>query len=196
MGGTIYRWLMDRATGDGFDAHCFACAIAARCQEPEGTLAQRLGLNDEDLLAVMAQHFGGHRLDGLCPRTGERPLTPAIEEEDLRQLFLDHRAGHGPQEGWLAAIVARAAQHANHLWQDLGLTSREDVSRLLETHFPGLAALNVRNMKWKKFFYKQLCDREDIRICKAPNCEVCSDYAECFGPEDGPAPLQEALDGR
>jgi nitrogen fixation protein NifQ len=40
-------------------------------------------------------------------------------------------------------------------------------------------------MKWKKFFYRQLCEREGIPVCNAPNCAVCADMALCFGPESG-----------
>jgi nitrogen fixation protein NifQ len=38
-------------------------------------------------------------------------------------------------------------------------------------------------MKWKKFFYRQLCLREEILICKSPTCADCCDQAKCFGPE-------------
>ena len=53
----------------------------------------------------------------------------------------------------------------------------------MQRHFPRLAALNSRDMKWKKFFYRLLCDRAGIPICKSPNCADCCDYAFCFGPE-------------
>jgi nitrogen fixation protein NifQ len=39
-------------------------------------------------------------------------------------------------------------------------------------------------MKWKKFFYKQLCEREGVNACKAPSCAACDDYSKCFGSED------------
>ncbi|WP_429451885.1 nitrogen fixation protein NifQ [Paraburkholderia sp. WC7.3g] len=35
-------------------------------------------------------------------------------------------------------------------------------------------------MKWRKFLYKQVCEREALIICKASNC---GDFADCFGPE-------------
>ena len=185
MGETLYRWLMEHATGDTLDAHCFACVIAARCEEREGSLAARLGLSGSDLSALVAAHFGGLQdWEGLCARGAEAETT-GEEESDLIRLFLDHRAIGAPEEKWFAAILAHAAQRANHLWQDLGLTGREDVARLIERHFPTLKALNHRDMKWKKFLYKQLCEREDIHLCKAPNCDVCSDFADCFGSEDG-----------
>jgi len=33
------------------------------------------------------------------------------------------------------------------------------------------------------FFYKMLCDRAEVRLCKAPSCGVCSDYSLCFASE-------------
>jgi len=41
-------------------------------------------------------------------------------------------------------------------------------------------------MRWKKFFYRTLCERDGVLLCKAPNCEVCEDYALCFVPEEMP----------
>ena len=38
-------------------------------------------------------------------------------------------------------------------------------------------------MKWKKFFYRQLCERSGMLICKSPRCADCVDYRICFGPE-------------
>ena len=81
-------------------------------------------------------------------------------------------------------IVSRACQGRDHLWQDMGLWSRDQLSSLMLRNFPTLAQQNTQNMKWKKFIYKQLCDAEGIYTCRAPSCEVCADYAACFGPED------------
>jgi nitrogen fixation protein NifQ len=49
--------------------------------------------------------------------------------------------------------------------------------------FPALVARNHLDMKWKKFLYKQLCEREALYICKAPSCAQCSDRGLCFGAE-------------
>ena len=51
-------------------------------------------------------------------------------------------------------------------------------------HFSALALRNNQDMKWKKFLYKQLCEQEGINACRAPSCEVCTDYLKCFGPEE------------
>jgi NifQ. len=40
------------------------------------------------------------------------------------------------------------------------------------------------DMKWKKFIYKQLCEAEGLYVCRAPSCEVCKDYDQCFGKEE------------
>jgi nitrogen fixation protein NifQ len=108
------------------------------------------------------------------------------EVDDLVALFKAHadpQAGTPDELHCIAHALACACLGANHLWQDLRLPSRRELSALLVYWFPRLAAKNVNDMKWKKFFYKQLCERDGLFICKAPSCGVCSDYTHCFGPE-------------
>ena len=106
-------------------------------------------------------------------------------------MLLDHRTHGTRAEAWLAAIVARRSLGPNHLWQDLGLNDRSELGRLLHRHFAPLASENVHDMKWKKFFYRRLCQLDGVLVCKAPNCEVCTDKAVCFGDENG-EPLARA----
>ena len=128
---------------------------------------------------------------------GARPLAAAIlarratrddEVADLVALLRDHAdttlAGETQRDA-LATAVAVACLGDNHLWQDLQLASRAELSALMRHWFPALVAKNHGDMKWKKFLYKQLCEREDIFVCKSPSCAVCTDYAKCFGAEDG-----------
>lgn len=108
------------------------------------------------------------------------------EVEDLVALFVEHadpRAGTPEEVACVARALAFACLGENHLWQDLRLPSRRELSALLGYWFPRLVAKNVRDMKWKKFFYRQLCEREGLFVCKAPSCGVCADFAVCFGPE-------------
>lgn len=148
-----------------------------------GALPAGLGLARADFAALMARHFPGYILPaGWADEAVE--ASRQAEREDLLTLFMEHRAGRDESERWLAAIVSAACMGGDHLWQDLGLGSRGDLSRLMTQNFPALAAKNSRDMKWKKFLYKQLCDREEVRVCRSPSCEVCADYAKCFGPED------------
>lgn len=194
MSQDIYFRLMSSHGGtDPFDRHLFACAIALVLAQPGESLPHGLGLSEESLAALVGRHFpdapgllSGLSLDG-C---GSTPLAP--EEPDLRALLLEHRTKGVMEEEWLAHIIARRSLGPNHLWQDLGLTGRADLSGLMVRHFRRLSELNMRDMKWKKFFYRELCQREGVLICKSPNCEVCSDQAVCFGAEAGSSLLPGA----
>lgn len=128
------------------------------------------------------------------PGSGARPVPLAIarratrddEVDDVRSLLLAHAeptAGTPEAIAALAETVAVACLGDDHLWQDLQLPARAELTALMRHWFPSLAAKNDRDMKWKKFLYKQLCEREQIPVCKAPSCAVCSDHALCFGPE-------------
>jgi len=187
MAKEIYSRLMSvPGGGDPFDRHLFACAIAMALSSPGESLTLGLGLSEECLAALVGRYFphAPGLLSGLSlSGHGDEPLT--IEEPDLRTLLLDYRTRDLIEEEWLAHIVARRCLGSNHLWQDLGLTGRADLSGLMRRHFVGLAELNSRDMKWKKFFYRELCQREGVLICKSPNCEVCTDFSTCFGGEDG-----------
>jgi nitrogen fixation protein NifQ len=180
------RLMIGTGCGDPFDRHLFACAIAISLTERgDEPLTAGLGLSAFHLAALVGRYFpqAPGLLSGLSGDEGDEPL--ALEEPDLRALLLDHRSRGLVEEEWLAHIIPRRSLGANHLWQDLGLTGRADLSGMMRRHFSGLAELNSGDMKWKKFFYRELCQREGVLICKSPNCEVCTDAAICFGAEDG-----------
>jgi nitrogen fixation protein NifQ len=63
----------------------------------------------------------------------------------------------------------------------------------MRENFPGLFLANGGNMRWKKFFYRELCRRAEIAICRAPSCAVCSEIGVCFGAEEGPVLANPAL---
>ncbi len=111
------------------------------------------------------------------------PPNRMDEYEDLIGLLLDHRSSIGPATEDVAFWVAAACLGDNHLWQDMKLNSRDELSDFMRTHFRPLFEKNARDMKWKKFFYKQICEREGFRLCKSPTCGGCVDYDKCFGPE-------------
>ena len=107
----------------------------------------------------------------------------------VRELLVAHRARPGRDTLWLAAIVARRAIEPNHLWEDLGLRARTELTRLLERHFTALAAKNTRNMRWKRFFYRTLCESDGFVMCTTPVCSGCGDFDSCFGEETGESRL-------
>lgn len=184
-----HRLVSGEGLGEHFDRHVFACAIAVLRGDPaqpsDVRLSHALGLSP-DALSSLFQRLFPDALDlmpWMVEDEGEGEMQ--IEEEDLRALLLAHRAGRGEQEVWLAHILARRSMAPNHLWQDLGLPNRDDLNALMERNFPALKARNAGNMKWKKFFYRELCQTEGILVCKSPHCEACEDFAICFGDEAG-----------
>jgi nitrogen fixation protein NifQ len=144
----------------------------------QGVMTAKLGLSESAFQTLWADYFPGAHLN-----LTDGPGEVIVELEDLLNLLLQCRAGVRESEVWLAHIVAYSCCGRNHLWQDLGLANRRELSTLMTMAFPALAALNVNDMKWKKFIYRHYCEREGIYVCPAPSCSDCADYAKCFSPE-------------
>lgn len=142
------------------------------------------GLSEERLSALLAVYLPG---EVLVSSAGASAADPDGDEyHDLVELLLEYRAIPDESGAWLCHAIATAAMGDEHLWQDMGLPNRQALSDLLRENFPALAAQNTGDMKWKKFFYRQLCERAGVPICKAPHCAECCDRALCFGPEVTP----------
>lgn len=178
----LYARLMAHAAGLPND-ELFAKMLASQALGA-GALPLGLGLSPEGFARLLVRHFP-HSGPLLELDQANWSCEARLEErQDLLDLLLEHRAGADDSEAWMAHIVTAACMGGDHLWQDLGLWNRKDLSRLMTDNFPALAARNLHDMKWKKFLYKQLCQREGVYVCRAPSCEVCADYAHCFGPEE------------
>ena len=179
--------------GEAFDLHVLSCTLAIAMAEASGrtsSLADCLGLTPDEIGDVFDRRFpilarGGFLLSDMP--------VPVIDDEQhmLRDLLIAHRATRDAMSYWLACIIARRAMEPDHLWQDLGLNDRGELNRLLQRHFPSLHAGNTNNMKWKKYFYRKLCEAEGFTLCTAPSCGVCADFSACFGEEDGMSRLGE-----
>ncbi len=146
------------------------------------------GVDAGDTRRLMQRYFPGAGEGLAIPwdllSTVRSDFSRDDEIEDLLHLLLDHRTRDDEETRWVAHAVATACMGENHLWQDMGLPSRTVLSKLLERYFTSLFRQNTGVMKWKKFFYKQLCERAELFICKSPSCGTCIDYQRCFGPED------------
>jgi nitrogen fixation protein NifQ len=155
----------------------FASLLTGRSLN-QGVLTATLGLPESLFQLLWNDYFPGAHL-----KLTSGPGEDIAELEDLLNLLLEYRAGVRESEFWLAHIVAYSCCGRNHLWQDLGLVDRGELSLLMNTAFPGLAALNTGDMKWKKFIYRHYCAKEGIYVCPAPSCGQCADHAKCFSPE-------------
>lgn len=144
------------------------------------------GLDAGQTRALLATHFAGAELHLPCAwdsLASPQEFEDALELSDLVDMLVEHRTVEDEDSTWLAHAMATACLGEDHLWQDMNLPSRQVLSDLFYGFFNGIAVRNRQDMKWKKFLYKQLCERAEIRICKAPSCGVCADYKLCFGSE-------------
>ena len=187
-----YDWLMAHARNpdDGL-ARAFAGVIQAAGKGEIQPPNPGMGLTRNKFFALLEYYFPGVSVAIFPDRGNEADADcvalPSDEFDDLLTLLLEHRSDTANHTEWLAYAIASGCMGGNHLYQDMGLANRQALAALLEHHFNALYLKNVGNMKWKKFFYKQLCERAEIKMCPAPSCSVCVDYRNCFGAEENSA---------
>jgi nitrogen fixation protein NifQ len=147
-------------------------------------VAACVGLESSLLTELVGDTFP-HAREVFVRLETEEPLERAEDETCLRELLVRCTTNGSAFQERLASVLARRAQRPNHLWQDLGLRNRRELSWLMGRHFEWLASRNARDMKWKKFLYRTICRDGSFPICTAPSCAECSDFDNCFGDESG-----------
>lgn len=179
---TIYRRLIGSARQEPND-HALASMLANHWRG-FGAMPERLGLDPRMFGRMIEHHFPGAAWPDGALKEWQWDAEAMPEYDELKALLTDEQASHlRGQPWWIELLIIGCAGHG-HLWEDLGLFSRHDLNMLMRVNFPELAARNDRDMKWKKFIYKQLCDREGIVACPAPTCDQCAQFSECFAPEE------------
>lgn len=161
------------------DAWLFARLVAAR--EVRGELPL-LGLTQMQFEALGARHFVGAVAPG--------PWHAYVITDAAHAAFATAMCGFlislaAPQPDCddmrcVAAIVARACLRPDHLWRDLGLRGRDDVTRMLERFFPEIVARNVEGLRWKKLLARELARATGATPGPAPGCPGCEDFGFCF----------------
>jgi nitrogen fixation protein NifQ len=174
-----YRWLM--RTREDFATHVLASVLALAMAE---TATNGRSLNEAAGFGPSAEliAFFPHAASALSP--GE-PLKRPEDEICLLELLSRGATTGSAFELLLAGMIARRSQCPNHLWQDLGLANRGELSRLMTEWFAPLARRNTHDMKWKKFFFRMICRDAAYTLCTAPSCGECDDFNACFGDETG-----------
>jgi nitrogen fixation protein NifQ len=177
----------DRSACDAFDAHVAAAILALGRSEAVGTadsVCERVGLDGAALRRLVAALFP--EAMGICAGVDLcLRLKVGDEEQTLRDLLWMYSTDASPLQRDLAAMIARRCLRPHHLWQDLGLRNRAELSQLMRRHFATLAQRNRNDMKWKKYLYRAICRADGFSLCAAPVCSDCDDFAVCFGGEDG-----------
>lgn len=120
------------------------------------------------------------------PQRETHQLLFSMREEEYSQLvdllecYVDQATCYHREA---VMVIATTCLGSNHLWSDLGLPDRKALNEMIRFYFPVLHAKNHNNMRWKRFFYRQLCESGGDYVCRSPSCEECSSYDECFEPE-------------
>jgi nitrogen fixation protein NifQ len=183
----VYRRLIDSPAPAGAtpeDRHLFACLVAVAAGET-ADIAGALGLSSGALVDLLAKYFPGFATGTLpWPRTCvATPADPEILQLLDGYLPLDENGGTPAPSLWLARSLAARAARPGHLWIAMGLFCRPELTAAIRRHLPALAAANSEGMRWKRFLFKQLCERHGGVMCKSPVCGECSDYPLCFDGE-------------
>ncbi len=160
-----------------------ACMTASWCAG-QSALPDYMGLEPDQFNKLKNNYFQDSFLPELAPSGIYNDFDRMLEREDLINLLTRYSKANTLEINWVIGIIVAGCLGNDHLWQDLGLWSRSQLTALLHFNFPELAAKNSMDMKWKKFLYKQLCEEEGLYVCRAPSCNVCIDYAKCYGPEE------------
>jgi len=105
-------------------------------------------------------------------------MSPRIDTkyEMLEQkvtLLLQEHAKELYSKEEIAPHVAKISLMKNHLYEDLGLRNRFEMSVFMKKHFPTLANKKPGNKLWKKFIYDSIGE-------VAPACATCDDQVNCF----------------
>ncbi|WP_095590438.1 nitrogen fixation protein NifQ [Actibacterium ureilyticum] len=160
----------------------FACILSLALEEREaglGSLPERLGVMPAQLAELADTWFPDLHLPDLDAPDPQRPA----DQDAIALLLLWRGGGRAPESHWLAAMIGRRALERRHLWQDMGLPSRAALGDLIARHFPRIYAANHQNMRWKKFFYRQICSDSDFALCLSPTCDDCKERADCFADD-------------
>ena len=128
-----------------FDRHVLASILAVAATE-NGALAERAGLAPAELVDLMTQWFPAACAMGVAWFADEA----GVDDDEIamvRDLLLAHRSSEGDTGRWLAAMIARRSMEPNHLWEDLGLRERSELTRLLARHFGPLCGAYWRALR-------------------------------------------------
>ncbi|AAM54794.2 nitrogen fixation protein NifQ (plasmid) [Rhizobium sp. Pop5] len=147
------------------------------------TATEATGLSLRELRDIPARSFPARLIRAFALQEAS-DCVPDAEEQLLRDMLLGHVRPGDPEGVRFAKIIARRSMREDHLWRDLGLLDKAELRRLLFAHFPALVAGNTNNMRWKKYFYRKICEAEGFSLCSAPSCKECGDFNECFLPEE------------
>ena len=184
----VYRSLMESPAPQGVvseDRRLFASLLAIAARETDDP-AGALGLSGADFADLRAAYFPEAPTSS---PTARGVGGPSAANGDVLKLLLAHvpkdpKGIPSPPARWLAQCLAARAARPGHLWIAMGLLERPQLTAAIARHLPSLAAANDKGMRWKRYFFREICNHSGGLLCKSPSCGACSDYALCFAREE------------
>ena len=180
--------LLAHAPPDQPDARFFATVIGKSLAHRD---LARTGLPPAELAGVLASLFPGAQAGSgaalaalraqLLAYAARGLASPQSDFTRLLRVLLDACSGPAATTPWVTSVLAHACLRPDHLWRDLGLSGREDVTALLTRHYPGLVARNTGNLRWKKFLAYSAFAHAGLPAQAAPGCAHCEDHGLCYG---------------
>lgn len=187
----LYTEILESSIDKETNRYLIRLLLAAR--EGLGCLPLHLGLGDNGLACLIDSHFSEIQCwlilhtevdAAVVERSNTRTELLDLRQDELQELVvLLDSCRHPDVDSALSVIIATGCMGGDHLWRDLGFSDRDWLSELMAFAYPELKARNAKDMKWKRFLYKQLCETGGGYVCRAPSCEECAVYSDCFGPE-------------
>lgn len=176
---TRTQLLAASSTPDAPGTALFATLLAAH-DDPS-----LLGLSPEQFALLVDRHFGAMQPPraSLVIRSDEQAAFVSALVVFLLSHVRASDAADMADADCLASIIAHACLRPDHLWRDLGLSGRDEVTDMLSRYFPVLVARNVDGMRWKKFLARELALSLGRVPQPAPGCPGCEDFGFCFGGE-------------
>lgn len=163
--------------------------VRRNAQEGELPLfAWTLGLSRSVLLALIAEHYFPeiihlHRLTEDQYNRLRQNVPAEFEALVVLMTRLRSTTTDEPQAEWLARVVAAACFGERHLWEDLGLADRDELSQLLERYFEPLYSRNQKSLRWKRFLFAELGASTGNPALHPPGCSSCEQFSICFADE-------------
>lgn len=133
---------------------------------------------------VFSTILSGDQIDPVLQTTLHSDLLAEWVPElfpPLVEMLWDSRSCDDQLNWWVAHAVACACFGHRHLWQDLGLGGRNEVSGLFAKRFCWLYIRNTGNIKWKKFLFQELGLHLGVPEILPLGCSDCEDFRSCFG---------------
>jgi len=94
--------------------------------------------------------------------------------DKIKELLLRH--SNSDEGVVMASKIAEKSTLENHLYEDLGLKSRDAMSAMMARNYKSLSDKKPKDTRWKKFLYDSIGEI-------APSCVDCADKEGCFRSE-------------